>query len=374
MTTAPTVAAIRDRQRRLLRVLSAVQPHRIRPRSLGKRLRSLYQTVDLLAPELVTDTHHTAFRLISEQTWHRPLWTWDGSGGMRGLLMHLLVTVPWSLPDFLFTLPHSRDTWRLTRAHRAKVALLAHLGTGGTMRAARDRALIPASLTRRMHHRLLAVEGALTLGFAIRTVQLQTFGGSERLLEALQATRLAQLQDDTHHWQKVIAWLCAGQHRLPLDQLRPLVDWLFTRSPQERRQRIRQPLPAALRRAVEWHHTLHRPSAGSIQPGPLPASGIPGVKLEAPWSMTELRTGRALAAEGTAMRHCVATYWGSIMSRRSSIFSLRRDMLRRVTVEVRLSEGCVVQARGACNRRPDGMETAQIRAWAIAAGLRVRSL
>ena len=71
MTTA--LAAIRDRQDRLLRVLSTVQPHRIRPRSLGKRIRSLYQTVDLRSPELVTDTHHTAFRLIAEQTWHRPL-------------------------------------------------------------------------------------------------------------------------------------------------------------------------------------------------------------------------------------------------------------------------------------------------------------
>ncbi len=376
MTTAPSIAAIRERQDTLQRVLSALQPHRIRPRSLGKRILSLYRAVDLLAPELVTDAHHSSFRLIAEQTWHRPLWTWDGADGIRGLLMHLLVTVPWPLPDFLFELPRiaSAYTWRLTSEHRTQVTLLTHLGTGGTMRTARDLGLIPACLTRRMHHQLLEMEGALTLSLAIRKVQFQTFGGSEGLLEALQGTRLAQLQDDEHHWQPVIAWLCAGQGSLPTDQVRTLVDWLFTLSPLDRRQRIRQPLSAALRRAVEWHGHLHIPSRSSIQPGPLPASGIKTARLEEPWSMTELGSGIALAAEGATMRHCVATYWSSIMSRRSSIFSLRRFKLRRVTVEVRLGEGCVVQARGLCNRRPTAEEAAQIRAWAAEVGLSVRSL
>lgn len=377
MTTAPTVATIRDRQARLQSVIASIKPQCIRPRSLGKRILSLYRAADLFVPELVSTDHRVSFQLISEQTWLRPLWAWDGTGGLKGLLMHLLITVRYPLPDFLFSLPSVSSTYRWmpgTIANRDQLTLLAHLGTGGTMRTARDLGLIPACLTRKMHHQLLAMEGDMTLSHAIRKAQFATFGGSDGLLEILRGTRLGQLQSDEHLWQPVIAWLCVGQNSLPTGQVGALIDWLFTLPPQDRRQRIRQPLSAALRRALEWHEGLHIRPGISIQPGPLPDSGIPEVELTQPWSMQEIPTGIALAAEGSVMRHCVATYWSSIMAKRSSIFSLRRDKIRQMTVEVRLAEGCVVQARGQCNRRPAPEEEAQIRIWATAVGLTVRSM
>ncbi len=378
MTSALTVAAIRDRQDHLRDVLRRVQPHRIRPRSVGKRILSLYRAADLHDPALVSTDSHQPFRLLAEQDWRRPLWTWDGGGGLAGLLGHLLVTVRYPLPDFLFALPLTgyHYGWSpVWQQGRQQLGLLAHLGGGGSMRAARDLGLIPACLTRRMQHALLAMEGMMSLGHAIRQAQLSVLGGDPALWEALRDTRLGQLLPDEHRWQPVLAWLCDSHDNLPAMQAGTLVDWLAGLPPDERDRRIRQPLAAAIQHAVQWHERLHiRPGSTSLQPGPLPDAGIPDAALPEPWTMRQIRSGIELGAEGAELRHCVASYWGSVMARQCGIFSLRRAGVRQVTVEVRLAERCVVQVRGLCNRRPTEEEERLIRAWAERVGLTVRAM
>lgn len=64
----------------------------------------------------------------------------------------------------------------------------------------------------------------------------------------------------------------------------------------------------------------------------------------------KLSTPRMLLEEGARMRHCVGSYVRDVMSGRTSIFSLRRDMRRIATLQVMGKK--VVQLCGFANALP----------------------
>jgi hypothetical protein len=78
-------------------------------------------------------------------------------------------------------------------------------------------------------------------------------------------------------------------------------------------------------------------------------------------SFVALQTGKALQAEGAAMRHCVATYWQNVINSKSRIYSILKDGSRVATLELSnrpinyrwaTSRYQVRQLVGACNSRP----------------------
>jgi hypothetical protein len=73
------------------------------------------------------------------------------------------------------------------------------------------------------------------------------------------------------------------------------------------------------------------------------------------------------------MRHCVSCYATDIKEGRSSIWSLRCDGARALTVEVANGMRRVVQARGKCNRNPKPLELGLLHRWALANELELRS-
>jgi hypothetical protein len=87
--------------------------------------------------------------------------------------------------------------------------------------------------------------------------------------------------------------------------------------------------------------------------------------------MTEILSTSALMEEGRNMRHCVFMYSSSILSGRSSIWSLRCDGVRSLTVRVSVKERAVVEARGKCNRRATPAEKNKVIRWAQMNGLSV---
>ena len=85
------------------------------------------------------------------------------------------------------------------------------------------------------------------------------------------------------------------------------------------------------------------------------------------WRIEQITTGKALAAEGAAMRHCVASYIQSASAGRRAIFSMsveknnwRRD--RALTIELDPSF-TVVQVKGYANRSPTMEEQAILTRW-----------
>lgn len=87
------------------------------------------------------------------------------------------------------------------------------------------------------------------------------------------------------------------------------------------------------------------------------------------WTIKELMTSEDLHAEGKTMKHCVYSYASDIQKGSSSIWSLRRNEGRLLTVEVLKRTKKVVQARGKCNRPPKKYELSVLGRWAKENGL-----
>lgn len=100
---------------------------------------------------------------------------------------------------------------------------------------------------------------------------------------------------------------------------------------------------SALEAAEDWHRELrarndaeqfskrHGLKIGDqIDYSPLPNDAVEFAGLE----FVPLRSGEALFVEGSAMRHCVASYAADVVLGRSRIFSIRKDGYRVATMEV----------------------------------------
>ncbi|WP_158265524.1 PcfJ domain-containing protein [Blastopirellula marina] len=94
---------------------------------------------------------------------------------------------------------------------------------------------------------------------------------------------------------------------------------------------------------------------------------------DAKWLIFELLSDRALKLEGVAMNHCVETYVGECLGRKSSIWSVRIQRSgtpkRMVTVEVDPRTKQILQAQGKCNSTPTAESKLVIQRWAEQEGL-----
>jgi hypothetical protein len=123
----------------------------------------------------------------------------------------------------------------------------------------------------------------------------------------------------------------------------------------------------------DWHYHLRRVKAlgndkwvgAAIQDIEFEISDSNGQKEI--WRFEQICDAKTLAAEGTAMRHCVFSYRDACVNGRSYIFSAKRSVFghfeRRLTIEV-ANGGTIVQVRGKANRRPTGQEMKAVRTWA----------
>ena len=71
------------------------------------------------------------------------------------------------------------------------------------------------------------------------------------------------------------------------------------------------------------------------------------------------------------MRHCVYSYSSWCSRGRVSIWSLRCNDTRQLTLEVNNQSCAIVQARGICNAGPTVVQRREMGRWASFAGLRV---
>ena len=86
------------------------------------------------------------------------------------------------------------------------------------------------------------------------------------------------------------------------------------------------------------------------------------------WTFHQIKTGKELVSEGSAMHHCVASYRNSCVNGRCSIWGVSRHLpksfetKKRLTIE--LDKGLrIVQARGFANRMPKGDEIVAMQKW-----------
>ncbi len=338
------------------------------------RLRAVVAHVEKVVPRLALTEHLGVFLALSGQRWIRPLLDLTRPRGrgrprqLRSVIDHLLVR--YAVPHFLYG---AFDT----EADRARwVPLFAHLGAGGSARAALREGLFPVPLTRRGCHLFLSSSARCHVVEAARRAQVSALEGGRRLADALVASPLGRgtCGDQEAFWDTVIGWL-VRQPMLDPALVGPLVDYLVHRREEDEGFAMKGRSVAALQRRMEaWHGELRQQRR--VQRNVLPGSGFPGGRWvfrrrtgQRVWQIVEILCTRELAEEGRRMRHCVLSYGPRIVRGAVSIWSLTRDGERMLTVEVCNRTARIVQARGRCNRAPTVVERSLLARWADGADL-----
>lgn len=128
------------------------------------------------------------------------------------------------------------------------------------------------------------------------------------------------------------------------------------------------------RQMQDWHYELARVKRmGNAQWEGIPIADAefelntqPGNK----WFFEQVKSSKALAAEGTAMHHCVYSYQSKCINGTSSIWSVKRLQRKKsiaperaLTLEID-EDARIIQIRGFANRRARPEETEALRYWA----------
>jgi hypothetical protein len=340
-----------------------------------QRILDLVPVLAERAPDLLHRREAGAMRRLVACPWQRPADTWRPRGKGRdtrltSLVDHLLVTYP--VPRFLyraFLIPDRGDDHDLDDAR-----LLAHLAAGGSMRAAVRMGWVALPLTRRMGHLFLQAPDTAPIVLAARRAQVLAQGGRARLAPEL----IASLDRRARHgsrsfWWEAVAWLCR-QPDLAAAEVGPLVDYLEHAVQEDPGYCFAgRTLPPMRRAMAAWHAELahlERLRGVVFEPSGFDAGRwvrqrrVGEAVLQEVWTLEEILCSRELVREGAAMRHCVGSYVDDIRHGEASIWSLRCDGRRVLTVEVDPRDAEMVEARGKFNRPARTGERNLLRRWA----------
>lgn len=128
-------------------------------------------------------------------------------------------------------------------------------------------------------------------------------------------------------------------------------------------------LASLKKRMVDWHYELSRAKEmGSYKWDGHAIPNFQYIKHEGKtnqeiWTIDQILTSKELLAEGKAQRHCVYSYRDGCRSSRISIWSMKMNGKRKVTIEVQ-NNGNIVQARRFSNILVKPEEDNLIREWA----------
>lgn len=254
------------------------------------------------------------------------------------------------------------------------------VATGGSLYKEHTKGL----LTKRETHFFLEAPAFLDLCQAVIYAVARGAGALGGDAQRLARSRLAKMRFSPF-WFDTVRFFCLPNN-LPknVEAIDDLVDYLIHRRQEDVSFRLlgsAQSLPALQRRMHEWHRALARVKdlSGMVWDGvDLPDYTItrpdPNHKnQEVKWHFHQIVSGKELAAEGTAMRHCVLSYKARCAQGHCSIWSLTRtDFMGRKTRHLTIEMdkmGTIVQRRGFANRLPRPEEEHVTRMWANAMGL-----
>jgi hypothetical protein len=324
----------------------------------------------------------------------RPVTAWAGcdsgwQGSIRALAQHVVARYP--VPGFLASAWYASDGAHFGEPKRHWY--VAH-AAGASFRSLD----LPIPLTRRMESAFLGSDDHLEIEYALRKAELLGLGAGDDLVDAILASRQATDLAHGAFWRTVWRFLIANMGAIPMTQVRPLIDFLYTirqeriavetiagtvyREPPQPDFSMKARTPRSLLRLMEqWHRGLGRSAEGiTWEPSPLRSMVIEAPRRDpsAPllrWEFVELTSGADLRAEGAALKHCVASYASRCRRGGAWIWSLRRKSGSKVrpvlTIEIDPRRSAIVQARGFRNRGPSGRELELLRAWVARERLRL---
>ena len=314
--------------------------------------------------------------------WLNPVTSWQPEGAnplamFSSLAHHLLAAYP--VPPvlvsswFVDTCDGRLQRWWFRRA-----------GAGISLRAIG----LPIALTKRMAHEFAHAPAHYPVRYALRWAQVRGLGGSDRLARTLADTRLGREGRHDEFWVSLIH-LLMNHARFDLTRVDSVVEFLYDQKCVDRRAIIGAATevnigpsdpdlslkgwtPASLLRRVEEWQATRRPFEIKRTLIRWDRSSIAEFHHVDPsgqaWTIRELLDSDALAAEGEAMDHCVATYTNFCSKRLATIWSVATETPttrdRAATVEVNPATREVIQTKAHSNESPTDACMTIIRQWA----------
>lgn len=231
-------------------------------------------------------------------------------------------------------------------------------------------------MTKKEVHNFLQCKYPLKPDEAIVYAVARTHGATEGIANRIAKSRISG-RPFTAFWRECIRFFSTeGNVPESVEQINDLTDYLSNKHAEDRKFSIigfGYTLKSIIKKMEDWHYALRRVKAmGNHQweghPHPDQSfnykddQGQPIV-----WLFKQLKTSKDLAAEGTAMHHCVFSYRDRCISGSCSIWSVKTINYmgvekRRVTVEMTKS-GAIVQTRGFANRTAKNDEKSAINHW-----------
>lgn len=240
-------------------------------------------------------------------------------------------------------------------------------------------------LTKKETHTFLSASENLSIPQALVWAVARCSGADNGDALRLARTKISDRTLDSF-WLDTVRYFCLeGNTPKSVEQVNDLLDYLDHRRQEDNNFRLLgsgHSLAAMLRRMEQWHRSLARAKdmAGLSWEGveledhriEVPNKNFPD--LMDVWTFHQITTGKELAEEGTAMRHCVYSYKHKCLTQTCSIWSVQRiDAMgrteRKLTVELD-ANFTIVQKRGLANRMPRAEEEAMLRRWAQETGIR----
>lgn len=231
---------------------------------------------------------------------------------------------------------------------------------------------IPLELSKKQAHWFSFAPADYTIGEALRYGQILGAKGEIRLVTEVNRVIPVETHDENNFWWPLIN-IFINNPMLDPNMFGQVVDYVNS-------QRLGPDAPnpnfsfkgrnadSLLKQTEDWHVFVNKTRGKSYREWE--ASGIrsfsmvegkEGEKSYRYWDITELCNSKELAQEGRTLKHCVRSYTASCMAGRSSIFSLKCNGERKVTIEVQGER--VAQIRGLANRHPTEPEKRIIDSW-----------
>lgn len=286
-------------------------------------------------------------------------------------------TLAWSLIQHLYCKYPVAGWWKDSIFEDSTTFnLFVHIASGGSFYELTKLNDFKPVLTKKMCHSILNSKHKGSLLKQIRIAQVKHCGGEDWLAKQINNSFLADswLSGKVEKfWFSVIQWmckvLCPRPEMFRESSVLDLLDYLRRQYNADSRFSMKgRTLRSVTEGMAAWHaHLAKAKGMGLFEP-----CGINGITVkkenklgeEEEWTISEILSGKELAAEGREMRHCVYSYRQFIINKSISIWSLKQDKKRIATIQVSNRYRHIKQVRGKMNGPIKGYPVVLLERWA----------
>ncbi len=208
--------------------------------------------------------------------------------------------------------------------------------------------------------------------------------GNEKNSLALANSRFTEQNINSKFWYESIGFF-AQEHTLKSSELNEILDFLVAKKGEDNNFTIvgrGYSVASVAKKSKDWHFAIQRAKQyGDYHWNHCSLSdwqymeNNEAIHTQTVWSCEQIKTSKELSKEGTAMHHCVSSYQHKCRSGDCSIWSMRINDNRKLTIEVTHinNDNTIMQVSGFANRRATYIESLMVKKFAIDLGLELNS-